>query len=270
MPSHHLHGGEENSFVYGVHAVAEALRSPTVEHLRVAEGCRNRRVQELVDACRTARVPVRFCPRKDLDRMAGTTGHQDVVAVCAPRTYAALDSLVEGKSDPLLIVLDGVEDPRNLGAVGRTAAATGADGLIIPERRSAGLSPVAAKASAGALEHLPVARVKNLVRALEWLKERNVWITGFDTAADRSYLEADFRGPCALVLGGEGRGLRPLVRRTCDHMVSIPLYGPVSSLNVSVAAAVALYEVVRQRRGKNEGRNKVSPFPGNLGRKDAS
>ena len=250
MPNHHLRGKEENSFVYGIHAVTETLRSQTVDHLMVADGCGNRRVQDLVEACRTAGVPVRFCPRKALDRMAGTAGHQDVVAVCARRTYASLDSLVEGKTDPLLVVLDGVEDPRNLGAVGRTAAATGADGLIIPERRSASLSPVAAKASAGALERLPVARVKNLVRALEWLKEKNIWITGFDAEADRSYLEADFRGPCALVLGGEGRGLRRLVRRTCDHVVSIPLYGPVASLNVSVAAAVALYEAVRQRREK--------------------
>ncbi len=238
---------KKESVVYGVNPVAEALRSQTVDYLLVSEGCKNRRVQEIIDRSRAAGISVRFQPRKAVERLAGTRQHQDVVAVRAARRYATLESLIEGKAAPLLIVLDSVEDPRNLGAVVRTAAALGVDGLIIPDRRAAGLTAVAAKAAAGGLEHLPVARVTNLARALEWLKEQNVWVTGFEAAAETVFTQADFRGPCALVFGGEGRGLRRLVRESCDRVVSIPLSGPIPSLNVSVAVAVALYEVLRRR-----------------------
>ena len=239
--------GKKDSVVYGVIPVAEALRSQAVDYLLVSEGCRNRRVQEIIDLSRAAGVSVRFQPRRAVERLAGTRQHQDVVAVRAARSYATLESLIEGKSAPLLIVLDGVEDPRNLGAVMRTAAALGVDGLIIPERRSAGLAAAAAKAAAGGLEYMPVARVTNLARAIEWLKAQNVWVTGFEAKAETSFTQADFRGPCALVFGGEGRGLRRLVRESCDRVVSIPLRGPIPSLNVSVAVAVALYEVLRRR-----------------------
>ena len=230
-----------------MNAVGEALRSRSVDYVVATEGRRNHRVQDLIDQCRAAGIPLRFRPRKALERLAQARQHQDIVAVCTSKTYATLESLVEGNPAPLLVVLDGVEDPRNLGAVMRTAAATGAAGLVIPERRSAGLSPAAAKASAGALEHLQVVRVTNLVRAIEWMKEKNIWVTGFEAQADTLYDQADFRGACALVFGGEGHGLRRLVRQSCDRLVSIPLRGPVSSLNVSVAAAVALYEALRQR-----------------------
>jgi 23S rRNA (guanosine2251-2'-O)-methyltransferase len=170
-----------------------------------------------------------------------------VVAVCAPKAYDGLESLVAATERPLLVVLDGVEDPANLGAIVRTAVAAGANGIVIPERRAAGLSPAVARAAAGALEHAKVARVTNLVRALMELKKHQVWIYGFEARAEKSYLDLDYRRACALVLGGEGHGLHRLVREACDEVASIPLRGPVPSLNVSVAAAVVLYEAVRQQ-----------------------
>lgn len=234
--------------VYGVHAVREAVRLRPVEYVLVAQGSSSRRVQEIVEACRVAGISVRFVPRPALDREAGNARHQDVVAVCAARRYDAFEALVAAGTSPLLVALDGVEDPGNLGAVIRTAVAAGADGLVIPERRAAGLSPAVARASAGAIEHLRVARVTNLVRALAELKERAVWVYGFEPRAGKSYLDLDYRRSCALVLGGEARGLHRLVREACDVLAHIPLYGPVDSLNVSVAAAVVLYEAARQRR----------------------
>jgi 23S rRNA (guanosine2251-2'-O)-methyltransferase len=148
---------------------------------------------------------------------------------------------------PLLAVLDGVEDPHNLGAVIRTAEAAGAHGVIIPERRAAGLTSAVAKASAGALSHLPVARVGNLAQAMEKIKEAGIWLFGLDTQAKTAYSEADWKGPVALVAGAEGRGLRPLVKEQCDQLVSLPMRGRVESLNVSVAVGIVLYEIVRQR-----------------------
>jgi len=241
--------------LYGIHAVREAIGARPVEYVLVAQGSHSHRVQQIVDACRAAGISVRFAPRAALDREAGTAQHQDVIAICSAKGYDDLETLVGGRAKPLLVALDGVEDPGNLGAIVRTAVAAGADGIVIPERRAAGLSPAVARAAAGALEHMKVARVTNLVRALLELKERGVWVFGFEPAAPKSYLDFDYSGPCALVLGGEGRGLRRLVREACDDLASIPLYGPVESLNVSVAAAVVLYEAARQRR-KDSG---VSP-----------
>ena len=233
--------------LYGINAVKEAIRARPVEYVLVAQGQHGRRVQEIVDACRAVGISVRFAPRAALDREAGTAEHQDVVAVCSAKAYDDLETLVASREKPLLVVLDGVEDPGNLGAVVRTAVAAGANGLIIPERRAAGLSPAVARAAAGALEHLKIARVTNLVRALVELKERGVWIYGFEARAPKSYLALDYSGACALVLGGEGHGLHRLVREACDELARIPLYGPIESLNVSVAAAVVLYEAARQR-----------------------
>jgi len=233
--------------LYGINAVKEAIRARPMEYVLVAQGQHSRRVQEIVGACRAAGISVRFAPRPALDREAGTGQHQDVVAVCAAKAYDDWETLVAAREKPLLVVLDGVEDPGNLGAIVRTAVAAGADGLIIPERRAAGLSPAVARAAAGALEHAKIARVTNLVRALVELKERGVWVYGFETQAQKSYLELDYTGACALVLGGEGHGLHRLVREACDQLAHIPLHGPVESLNVSVAAAVVLYEAARQR-----------------------
>lgn len=236
--------------LYGVNTVSEALTNRHVDYVLVAEGHRNRRVQEIIDACRTKGISVRFAPRPALERAAGTAQHQDVVAVCAVKAYADFEALlrsVESDARPLFLVLDGVEDPGNLGGIARTAVAAACDAIIIPERRAAGLSPAVARAAAGALEHLKVARVTNLVRTLLELKSRNVWVYGFEPQATKSFFDLDYTGGCALVLGGEGHGLHRLVREACDELAHIPLRGPVQSLNVSVASAVALYEAVRQR-----------------------
>jgi 23S rRNA (guanosine2251-2'-O)-methyltransferase len=233
--------------VYGINAVAEAVQSRPVDYVLVTQGQRSRRVRELVEACRAVGIPVRLAPRPALDRAVGGAHHQDVVAVCSAKAYDELETLLASREKPLLLVLDGVEDPRNLGAIVRTAVAAGADGLIIPQRRAAGLSPVVAHAAAGALEHLKVARVTNLVRALLEVKERGVWVYGFEPQGLKSYLQIDYTGSCALVLGSEGQGLHRLVREACDELAHLPLYGPAQSLNVSAAAAVVLYEAARQR-----------------------
>ena len=249
---------DKESIIYGVNPVVEALNSQGIDRLLITEGCKNKRVQEIINRSRAAGITVQFQTRKAVERLAGTRQHQDVVAVRTTLKYAALENLVEGKVDPLLVLLDCVEDPRNLGAVARTAAAFGADGLVITRRRSAGITAVAAKASAGGLEHLPVARVTNLSRTLEWLKERKFWVTGFDATAKIPISQADFKGPCALVFGGEGHGLHRLARKSCDRLVSIPLGGKISSLNISVAVGVALHEVFRCRSNLNS-----SPRPKN-------
>ena len=235
--------------LYGVNPVKEALQSRPVEYVLVAEGHHGPRVQAIIETCRADGISLRFAPAPALERLAGTAQHQNVVAVCAAKAYDELDSILHASAPALLVVLDGVEDPANLGAVVRTAVAAGADGIVIPERRAAGLSPAAARAAAGALEHARIARVTNLVRALEDFKKRNVWVYGFEAQATKSYLELDYAGSCALVFGGEGHGLHRLVRETCDHRARIPLHGPVESLNVSVATAVVLYEAARQRSG---------------------
>lgn len=233
--------------VYGINAVKEAIGVRPMEYVLVAEGQHSHRVQEVVAACRKAGISVRFSPRVALDRAAGTSHHQDVVAVCAAKQYEDLEALVHGRDKPLIVALDGVEDPRNLGAIIRTAVAAGADGIVIPERRAAGLTASVAHASAGALEHAHIARVTNLVRSLLELKDHGVWVYGFESRAEKSYLELDYTGSCAVVLGGEGKGLHRLVRESCDQVAAIPLHGRVESLNVSVAAAVVLYEAARQR-----------------------
>lgn len=239
--------------VYGINAVKEAVHSRPVEYVLVAQGQSSRRVQEIIDACRKAAIAVRFAPRPALDREAGHARHQDVLAVCAAKAYVDLETLVSSRERSLLVVLDSVEDPGNLGAIVRTAVAAGAGGLLIPQRRAAGLSPAVARAAAGALEHLKIARVTNLVRSLVELKEQGIWVYGFEAQAEKSYLDLDYTDACALVLGGEGRGLHRLVREACDVLAGIPLYGPVQSLNVSVAAAVVLYEAARQRKPEGTG-----------------
>jgi 23S rRNA (guanosine2251-2'-O)-methyltransferase len=243
----HRQTGEKLEVVYGIHAVREAVRSRTVDYVLVTQGQHNPRVQEIIDACRVSRISLRFAPRPALERAAGNTQHQNVVAVCTPRAYDDIQALLAYSAQPLLVVLDGVEDPANLGALVRTAVAAGCDGIVIPERRAAGISPAVARASAGALEHAKIARVTNLVRTLEEMKERRIWVYGFEAQAGKSYFELDYARGCALVLGGEGTGLHRLVREACDELAHIPLHGPVRSLNVSVAAAVALYEALRQR-----------------------
>jgi len=233
--------------VYGIHSVREAVRTRPVDFVMITQGFHNPRLQEIIDACRAAGISLRFAPRQAVERAAGTPQHQNVVAVCTPKAYDDISDLTAGAERPLLVALDGVEDPANLGAIIRTVVATGANGVLIPERRAAGLSPAVARAAAGALEHAKVARVPNMVRTLVDLKSANLWIYGFEANAPKSYTELDYSQGCVLVMGGEGRGLHRLVREACDELAHLPLRGPVSSLNVSVATGAVLYEALRQR-----------------------
>lgn len=230
----------------GVHPVLEALRARSpLERVVIAKGIAGPRMQEIIDLCRELGVPVRFEARSVLDKVAGTSTHQGVVALGASQRHADLDDLLAGAR--LLVVLDGVEDPHNLGAIVRTAHAAGADAIVVPERRSAGLTETVAKAAAGALEHLPVAQVTNIARTLEKLKASGFWIYGLDERGDQDYDRVEFTAPTAVVLGGEGKGLHEIVRRHCDFLVRIPLAGKISSLNVSVAAGIVLFEWKRRQ-----------------------
>jgi 23S rRNA (guanosine2251-2'-O)-methyltransferase len=238
--------------IYGVHSVSEALKSGgrSFDYVGIARERHDQRVQRIIDDCRASGVQVRFLKREELDRIANTNTHQGVIAVTTSKQYADVDTLLEQRhgEQSFLVVLDGVEDPHNLGALIRSADGAGADGIIIPERRAAGLTGTAVKASAGASEHLPIARVTNISRTLDELKERNVWTVGLDERGTQSYDEIDYKVDCAIVLGAEGKGLHDLVRRRCDFLVSIPMLGHLSSLNVSVAGGIVMYEVARQRR----------------------
>ncbi len=238
--------------IYGIHAVEEALkaRGRAFEYVGVARERKDSRVQRVIESCRAAGVAVRFLPREQVERLAGNAAHQGVVAVASAKSYSDLDEVLERRrgEHAFVVVLDGVEDPHNLGAILRTADAAGADGVVIPERRAVGVTATVAKASAGASEHLPIARVTNISRALEELKAREVWAVGLDERAAQSYDQLDYKMHCALVVGAEGKGLHDLVRKRCDFLVSIPMLGKVPSLNVSVAAAVVMYEMARQRR----------------------
>ena len=238
---------ERQDVVYGINSVREAIGSRSVDFVMITQGYHNPRIQEIVDACRNTGISLRFAPRMAVERAAGTPQHQNVVAVCTPKAYDDISDLVAASQHPLLVALDGVEDPSNLGVILRTVVATGAGGVMIPERRAAGLSPAVARAAAGAMEHAKVARVPNLVRTLADLKKQNLWVYGFEAEAPKTYTEIDYSQGCVLVLGGEGRGLHRLVREVCDERAHIPLQGGVSSLNVSVAAGVVLYEALRQR-----------------------
>ncbi|TAL09657.1 MAG: 23S rRNA (guanosine(2251)-2'-O)-methyltransferase RlmB [Nitrospirae bacterium] len=242
--------------LYGLHPVLEALRAKDcgLHRIYLEQGRRGRVVDEILGLAKARHVPVAFEAREGLDRRAGTARHQGAVGVAAAKAYLSLDDLLEsisGLDAPLLLVLDGIEDPHNLGAILRTAEAAGAQGVILPTRRAVGLTATVAKVSAGAVEHLSVARVVNLAQAIERLKEARFWIYGLDAKGTRGYAEVDYRGPVALVVGGEGRGLRPLVAGRCDGTVRIPMRGKVESLNVSVATAIVLYEILRQRAGTN-------------------
>lgn len=237
--------------LYGLHPVEEALRAGgrRFDHVVVARERRDQRLEKILAACRERGVRVRSESREQLTLLARTPGHQGVVAFVRERaTLDIEDLLASGERVPLLLALDGVEDPQNLGALLRTADGAGVTGVLLTERRSAPLSAVALKASAGAAEHVRIARVVNLVRALEQAKAANIWCVGLDERGTMDYTEYDFTSSCLLVLGREGAGLHDLVRRHCDHLLRIPMAGKVASLNVSAAGAVVLYEAYRQRR----------------------
>jgi 23S rRNA (guanosine2251-2'-O)-methyltransferase len=243
--------------LYGVHPVEEALKAGRrrFDHVLVARERQDERLERLVNLCRQSGVRVRQESREQLTLMAQTPAHQGVVALVRAQEFLSIEDLfgpTNSGAARLVLALDGVEDPQNLGALLRVADGAGVDGVVLTERRSAPLSPVAVKASAGATEHLRIARVVNLVRALEELKRQNLWIIGLDASEDSrgqtDYDQFDLTGDCVIVLGREGAGLHDLVRKTCDHLLRIPMAGGVSSLNVSAAGAVVLYEAFRQRR----------------------
>ena len=242
----------------GIHAVREALDAQRpFERILIARGRQDSRVEQIVQLARQQNIPVRFEDRSQLDRLANSKDHQGVVAVAAARAPATFEDILEAANKGtdhggkgLIVLLDGVEDPHNLGAIIRTALAAGAHGVVIPERRAAGLTDTVARASAGALAHLPVAKVTNLNQAMEELKEAGYWLIGLDERADKSYTDVDYTAAAGIVLGGEGQGLHELTRKRCDFVVSLPTLGPVKSLNVSVAAGVVLFEALRQRASR--------------------
>jgi 23S rRNA (guanosine2251-2'-O)-methyltransferase len=233
--------------IWGINPVLEALRAGRVSGLSVAGA--GGRMREVFELARELGIAVHHVPRAKLDRTTGGGVHQGIVAELREQRALSLDELVAGAAGaPLLVVLDGIEDPHNVGAILRTVDAAGADGVVRQSRRAAALGGAAAKASAGALARVRIAEVVNIARALEALKTAGVWTVGLAGDADRAYDQVDLTLPTAFVVGAEGGGLRRLVRERCDHLVSIPMRGHVGSLNVSVAAGIALYEAVRQRR----------------------
>jgi 23S rRNA (guanosine2251-2'-O)-methyltransferase len=243
--------------LYGVIPVIEALKAGKrqIEQITIANGVRDVRLKELIDLAHQSGVPVHRSPRVELDRAAGNAKHQGVVARTAAARYHDADDLLDDlgervkRGEPTLALgLDGIEDPRNMGAILRTAECAGVNGVFVPERRAVGLTETVAKAAAGALEYIPVARVTNLVRLIEQLKERNIWVVGTAADAVTDYTEWDWKLPAAIFLGSEGSGLHRLVRERCDTLVRIPVLGRLESLNVSVAAGILLYEALRQRR----------------------
>ena len=239
--------------LYGLHPVEEAIRSGArrLDHVSVARERRDERLESLIQLCRSAGVRVALEPREQLTRLAKTDAHQGVLAMVKEREFLSIEDLMRPKVDGeyrFFLALDGVEDPHNFGALLRTADGAGVDGVIVPERRSAPVTGVVAKTSAGASEHVRIARVTNMVRSLEQLKQKNVWVLGLDERGSPDYMDFDFKTDCVLVLGREGAGLHDLVKKTCDHLLRIPMAGMVSSLNVSVAGAVVMYEAMRQRR----------------------
>lgn len=243
----------EENIIEGKNAVIEAIRAGRpLDKIFLARGSRDKALGFIASNARSAGITVTECDRRKLDAMSATNGaHQGVVAVAAAREYCAVEdilALAQARGeDPFVVVCDGLEDPRNLGAVIRTAECAGAHGVIIPRHHSAGITAAADKASAGAAEHMLIARVANLTGALQELKKAGLWVYGAEADGSSALWHTDMKGPVCLVIGSEGHGLSRLVRENCDFVVTIPMAGRVNSLNASVAAALLLYEVVRQR-----------------------
>jgi 23S rRNA (guanosine2251-2'-O)-methyltransferase len=240
--------------VEGRRAVLEALRGDrAVYELLLAEGMQPGRVlDDIQAAARNKRAAVSFLPRREIERLAISETHQGVILRVEPYRYANFKQVygsLEEKTDPFVVLLDSVTDPRNLGSVARTCEAAGVDALLLPRSRSAPVTPAVFHSSSGAVENLSIATVPNLVSVMKELKKLGMWVVGADMRAEKTCYEADLTGPLALVMGSEGEGMHHLARETCDILVHIPMFGKVSSLNVSVAAAVIIYEALRQRKG---------------------
>jgi 23S rRNA (guanosine2251-2'-O)-methyltransferase len=242
--------------VEGRRPVLEALRAGReIDRILMAEGIElGPQLSEVVVLADQAGIPVDAVSKSELDRQSHTDKHQGVIAVVADPRYAKVEDMLfladERGEPPLLVMLDGVQDPQNLGTVARTVNAAGAHGVIIPERRAVGITPGSVRASAGALEHVLVAREPALPKTAQYLKQLGLKLFGLDAAGTVPYTEADFTGPSVIIVGSEGEGMTPQVRDLCDALVSIPMHGKIASLNASVSAAIVLYEAVRQRRGR--------------------
>ena len=251
MPKHR--SGRNRHTVEGRRAVIEALRSSSrLERILLQEDIEHGpQIKLIVEGAQERKVPIETVGRRAMDRESNTNKHQGVIALAPDPDYVALDQLLlhatGGEETALLVVLDGVEDPQNLGAIARSVDGAGGHGLVIPERRAAGVSPGAIRASAGALQHVPVSRVVNLSRALDEIKAAGVWTVGLDGDADQNYTDIDMTGPVALLIGSEGDGMSHIIREKCDFLVSLPLKGQIESLNASVTAGIMLYEALRQR-----------------------
>lgn len=249
--------GIENELIEGRNAVTEALRAGRpIDKIYIASGDTDRTLGFISTIARDKGISVTECDRRKLDAMSQTHAHQGVVAVCAVQQSCTVQDLLEAAKergeDPFIVVCDEITDSHNLGAIIRSAECAGAHGVVIPKRRSAGLTAVVNKASAGAAEHLPVARVPNLRSALEELKAAGLWVYGTAADGDRGLWQTDLTGPVALVIGSEGSGMGRLIRESCDFVVSLPMRGKISSLNASVAGAIVMYEILRQREAKGQ------------------
>jgi 23S rRNA (guanosine2251-2'-O)-methyltransferase len=251
LSGYHCQNAMKNLWIYGINAVSEALGSSRchMREIRVAHGRGLKGLEGIIDAAESKGVPIKRTERSQLDALTKQSPHQGVVGFIDQYTYADIDEILQrDEADPLLLVLDGIEDPGNLGALIRTADACGVGGVIIPKDRAAGITPAVAKSSAGAVFHIPLVRVANIASTISRIKRRGIWVAGAAADAPTEIYDRDLAVPLAVVIGGEGRGIRPLVKRECDLLVSIPMKGKVNSLNASVAGAIILYEVLRQRR----------------------
>ncbi|AZR74701.1 23S rRNA (guanosine(2251)-2'-O)-methyltransferase RlmB [Anoxybacter fermentans] len=239
--------------IEGRNPVLEAMNAGReIKKLIIQKGARGRSIQELIERADKLNIPVEMAAKSELDRIATSSNHQGVVAYADEFRYVHIDEILQFAEDkgesPLIVILDRIQDPHNLGSIIRTANAAGVHGVIIPKHRASGITPVVTKTSAGAVEYTKVARVTNIARAIDELKEAGLWIVGSGLEGDRSIYQADLKGPLGIVIGSEGEGMRRLVKEKCDFIVQIPMFGQIESLNASVAAGIMIYEAVRQRR----------------------
>ncbi|KPU26547.1 RNA methyltransferase [Caloranaerobacter sp. TR13] len=243
---------QKQSLIEGRNPVLEALKSNrNIEKIMIAKGAEKGSVKKIKAIAKEKGIVIQYVDRNKLDSISYANSHQGVIAIASAYEYKTVEDILNyaknRNEDPFIIILDGIKDPHNLGAIMRTAECAGVHGIIIPKRRSVGLTPVVAKSSAGAIEYLPVAKVSNIVYTMEELKEKGIWICAADMDGESNYYEKDLRGPLAIVIGSEGEGMSRLVKEKCDFLVKIPMKGNVTSLNASVAASILIYEVLKQR-----------------------
>jgi len=248
---------DETGGIEGRNPVLEALKSGrTINKILIAKGEREGSIKQIIALAREKGIVVQEVDRSKLDGMSATGGaHQGVIALAAAKDYVETDDILaiaDSKGEPaFILILDEITDPHNLGSILRTANAVGAHGVIIPKRRAIGLTPAVSKASAGAIEYVPVARVTNIAQTIEYLKKKNIWVVGTDASGEKSFFESDLTGPVALVIGSEGEGMGKLVKEKCDFIVNIPMKGQIASLNAAVAGAIVMYEILKQREYRN-------------------